>query len=95
MKDKRSQRVSVPSDTLLAFSHVGIDPVNERGRVSRGAYIVDKSGTQYMTHAGEWTDGITGDNNWWNNWAEASDFLRAMKANTTLHVQPGREAGGL
>jgi len=34
-----------------------------------------------MTHSGAWTDGITGDDNWWNNWADASDFLRAMKAN--------------
>lgn len=92
MKNKRSRRVFVPSDTLLAFAHVGIDPVNERGRVSRGAYIADESGTQYMTHAGEWTHGITGDHNWWNNWAEASDFLRAKKANSKGQAQ--RPAGG-
>jgi hypothetical protein len=66
---------------LLASAHIGIDPVHERGRVSRGAYIVDYTGTQYLTHSGEWTAGIKGDDNWWNNWADAADFLRNMKAN--------------
>jgi len=71
---------------LLASAHIGMDPVNERGRVSRGAYIADDTGTKYLTRSGDWTDGIKDDDNWWNNWAEASVFLRAMKANVKVRV---------
>jgi hypothetical protein len=65
-----------------------MDPVNERGRVSRGAYIVDNTGTKYLTRSGDWTVGIKGDDNWWNNWAEASDFLRTMKAYAPRRLPP-------
>jgi len=74
---------------MLAEAHVGLDVVWERGTVCRGAYITNSTGMQYMTHSGGWTDGINGDDNFWNNLTEAADFLRAMKANVSGE---GREA---
>jgi len=76
----------------LAGAHVGLDPVSERGMASRGAYIVDAKGTEYLSQDGKWTHGITGDHNWWNNWAEASDFLRAMKANASHEAERRSES---
>ena len=83
---KNARRSAVSNTQLLAFAHVGMDPVNERGRVSRGAYIVDASGTQYLTHAGKWTGGITGDHNWWSTQSEAVEFLRTIKAKETVRM---------
>jgi hypothetical protein len=58
MEKKKNRRGAASRTRLLASAHVGMDPVIECGRVSRGAYIVDETGTEYLTHSGDWTDGI-------------------------------------
>ena len=63
----------------LNSAKVGMDPVSKRGGVSRGAYITNEHGCKYLTHAGEWTDGITGKHNWWDNQFEAACFLSDLK----------------
>jgi len=80
LEAKEKTRAELGSKALLAFASVGLDPVRERGRVCRGAYIVDRTGVRYLTHGGEWTHGITGDDNWWNNKNDAEDFLKSLKA---------------
>lgn len=73
--------------SMLFSARIGLDPVQKRGGISRGAYICDESGARYLTHSGEWTNGIRGDENWWNDAIEARLFLNnAIKKARDLEV---------
>ena len=57
-----------------------IDPVYRRGQVCRGAYIVSKIDNRfYLNNRGEWTNGIRGDENWWDTVEHAQSFLNNLR----------------
>lgn len=76
----------LPCLSLLALARVACDPVYERGRTSRGAYISDSTGTKYLNHRGEWTNGIVGDENWWNHMGDAHEFLAKELAKARANI---------
>jgi len=69
--------------TLVASAIVATDRPRRRGEVCRGAYVCDPSGRYFLTHGGEWTDGIKGNENWWDNERDARKALLQQQEATS------------
>jgi hypothetical protein len=82
----------VDSTVLLASAAARIDPCGERGIPCRGAYIVDMTGTMYLSRDGHWSLGIRDDSYWFDTLADAQRALMQFReANDQVEFQEGSE----
>lgn len=87
LKKRSSNSVEFASWLETAEAH--IDPTHKRGDVCRGAYIVSREDNRfYLNHRGEWTNGIEGDENFWEDKSHAQAHLYSMRqSNATDHAE--------
>jgi len=87
--DNREPKAPVGISTLVASAIVATERPRRRGEVCRGAYVCDPSGRYYLTHGGEWTDGVKGDENWWDNERDARKAILKQQEATSEAMPPG------
>ena len=75
----KSSSTAIDPREWLEEAKVGVDPCRKRGDVCRGAYISEKSGVMYLRHDGQWQNGASSEEVWWETEGHALAFLNAKK----------------